>query len=314
MSAFLHYLLLSAPLFALVVLGFGIAHVPRWRESWTRALSKLVFAVPLPALLFHMLSDTSSAPPFHPRVLIAFFGSCFIVFAIGRSIGARLFGLDGVARSVFALGGVFSNNVLLGVPLARLTLGPGAMPSIALVLVFNALTLWTLVTVSIEWAKHGSFSVAGIRKTARRVLTNPLIVAILTGAFFGFAGIRVPSPVSRVLELLGGVAGPSALLVLGMGIAGYGVRGALAQSLTICALKLVLQPLVVWGLALLLGLPTIELQAVVLLASLSVGANVYIVSEQFDTLQGPVASSLVLSTALAAVTAPLLLAIVTALR
>jgi predicted permease len=48
---------------------------------------------------------------------------------------------------------------------------------------------------------------------------------------------------------------------------------------------------------------------VVLLASLSVGANVYLMSTQFQTLQGPVASSLVLSTLCAAITTPALLAL-----
>ena len=47
----------------------------------------------------------------------------------------------------------------------------------------------------------------------------------------------------------------------------------------------------------------------VLLASLPVGANVYLMAKEFKTMEGPVASSLVLSTALAAVTAPLLLAL-----
>ena len=62
-----------------------------------------------------------------------------------------VFRLDGTQQSVFALGGVFSNNVMLGIPLATITLGEKALPSVALVLVFNALTLWTMVTVSVEW-------------------------------------------------------------------------------------------------------------------------------------------------------------------
>jgi predicted permease len=48
---------------------------------------------------------------------------------------------------------------------------------------------------------------------------------------------------------------------------------------------------------------------VVLLASLSVGANVYLMSTQFETLEAPVASALVLSTLCAPITTPLLLAL-----
>jgi predicted permease len=45
----------------------------------------------------------------------------------------------------------------------------------------------------------------------------------------------------------------------------------------------------------------------VLLASLSVGVNVYLMSRQFKTMEGPVATSLVLSNLLAAFTTPLAL-------
>jgi malonate transporter len=309
MSAFLHYVTLLAPMFGLSALGYALGLLPLWRSSWSRALSKLVFAVPLPALLISLLSDLSSMPPVDPRLLLAFFGSCFIVFGIGRVVAKLVFGLDGVGQSVFALGGVFSNNVLLGVPLARVALGPEAMPSVALILVFNALTLWTLVTVSIEWARHGAFSLAGLGSMLRGVLTNPIIVAILLGTLLGLSGIRLPEPATLVLSALGSVAGPLALIVLGLGISEYGVRQGLAQGLAITGLKLLVQPLVIWGLALALGLPPLERHAIVLLGSLSVGVNVYLVATQFDTLKGAVASSMVLSTALAAITTPLLLAI-----
>jgi hypothetical protein len=57
------------------------------------------------------------------------------------------------------------------------------------------------------------------------------------------------------------------------------------------------------------ALPPLETNAIVLLAALPVGVNVHLMSRQFDTLGGPVAASLVLSTALAAVTTPLILAL-----
>jgi malonate transporter len=45
------------------------------------------------------------------------------------------------------------------------------------------------------------------------------------------------------------------------------------------------------------------------MAALPVGANVYLMSREFDTLGGPIASSLVLSTAIAAATVPIVLAV-----
>lgn len=312
MSGFWQFFLLSAPLFLIVFVGFAIARW-RWRREWTELGSQLVFRVALPALLFHMMTGLSRLPPVDARLLIAFFGGCFIVFLLGRLVSARWYRMDGVSQSVFALAGVFSNNVLLGVPIARLTLGEQALPSVALVLVFNALTLWTLVTISVEWARHGSFTLAGFGKTTLSVLRNPLVAAIIAGTLVGWSGLQLHAWIEVTLDGIGKLAAPLALLVLGMGLAEYGARQGLNQSFTICALKLIVQPLVVWALAALLNLPPLETSVVVLLASLSVGVNVYMMAVQFDTLQSTIASSLVLSTGLASITTPVLLSLLHAL-
>jgi predicted permease len=51
---------------------------------------------------------------------------------------------------------------------------------------------------------------------------------------------------------------------------------------------------------------------VVLLASIGVGANVYLMSRQFKVLEGAVAGSLVISISIAALTTPLILTLVQA--
>ena len=312
MSLFWTYFALSAPLFAIVFVGYVLALWRYWRREWTAHASKFVFSFALPVLLFRLMSKLQELPPVDARLLIAFFGGCLLVFLSGRWIARTVFRQEGAARSIFGVAGVFSNNVLLGVPLARLTLGERAMPAVALVLVFNALTLWTLLSVSIEWSRHGSLSLAGFGRTAAGVAKNPIVMSILIGAAFGLLGGRLPATVSVTLDFIADLAGPAALLVSGMGLAGYSVRREWQQTIAICGLKLIVQPLTVWLLAVALGLPAIERSAVVLLASLAVGANVYLMSVQYEALQGTIASSLVLSTLLAAVTTPMFLALLRA--
>lgn len=306
-SLFQHHLGSALPLFLLVLAGYAVIRWTPAPQRLAEGVSRFVFALALPAMLFRLMSDFSRLPPVDARLLFAFFGGCLIVFVIGRLLAWKVFALDGIGQSIFALGGIFSNNVLLGLPLARVTLGEQALPVVALVLVFNSLTLWTLVTVSVEWARHGRPTPRGFLKTARSVLTNPIVAAIVSGTLFGLAGGSLPLVVDTPLRWLGEVAGPLSLVALGMGLATYGVREGWRLSVAISAVKLLLQPLVVWLLARALGLPLLETQVVTLLASLAVGANVYLMSMQFKTLQGPVAGSLVLSTALAALTTPLIL-------
>jgi malonate transporter and related proteins len=301
---------LTAPLFLLVLLDYALSRWGRWPKAAADALTHFVFSVAIPAMLFRLMSDFSTLPAVDARLLIAYFGACLAVFLCGRFIAARVFRLDGVAQSVFALGGIFANTVLLGIPLAKVTLGDSSLPVISLVLVFNSLLLWTLVTVSVEWARNRAVSWSGYLQAAKAVLRNPIVMSILGGTAWGLAALPLPGLIDRTLVLVGEAAVPLSLIALGMGLSEYGLRAGWRMSATITLLKLALQPAVVWLLAWALTLPARETQAIVLLASLPVGANVYLMSRQFDTLGGPVAASLVLSTALAAVSTPLILVLI----
>ena len=307
MSLLLDRFAASMPLFILIFVGYALVRWGKWDKRVSDALTRFVFSLALPALLFHLMSGLSRLPPVDARLLAAFFGGCLSVFILGRLLARSLFRLDGVSGSIFALGGIFSNNLFLGLPLAKATLGDAALPSVALVLVFNSLTLWTLVTVSVEWARHGEFSAAGFGKTLRSVLRNPIVASILIGTAYGLTGLALPQMLDVPLGMVSQSASPMALVVLGMGLAEYDVRKGVAQSLMVCLLKLAILPAVVWGLAWLLGLPKLETQVVVLLSSMATGANVYLMSRHFGALEGPTAASLVLSTAFAAITTPIML-------
>ncbi len=313
MQLFLDRLGAAGPLFVLIFAGYAIVRWARWPKTVADALTRFVFSLALPALLFHTMSDFSSLPPVDARLLIAFFGGALLVFVLGRVLAASVFRLDGVSGSVFALGGIFSNNMMLGLPLAKATLGQAALASVALVLVFNALILWTLVTVSVEWARHGEFSLQGFAKTLRSVITNPIVAAILAGSAWGLTGWPLPHLVAEPLAMVSHAAAPMSLLVLGMGLAEYRVTEGLRQSLAVCALKLLVLPAVVWLLAWALGLPPLETQVVVLLSSMAMGVNVYLMSRQFKAFEAPTAAALVLSTALAALTTPVMLTLISAL-
>jgi malonate transporter len=304
-----HFVGLTAPLFLLVLFGYALSSFGRWPPAATDALTRFVFTVAMPALLFRLMSDFSRLPRVDARILLAYFGGCLVVYVAGRFVAATVFRLDGVSQSVFGMGGIFSNNVLLGLPIAQVTLGDAAMPGVSLILVFNSLVLWTLVTVSVEWARHRELSVHGFAKTLRGVVTNPIIGSILLGTAWGFTGIALPAFADRTIELVAQAGLPLSLIVLGMGLAQFGVRAGWRISGALAAFKLVAQPAVVYALALLLGLSTLDVAVVVLMAALPIGANVYLMARQFDVLSGPVASGIVLTTVLGAFTTPFVLAL-----
>jgi predicted permease len=269
-----------------------------------------VFTIAVPTLLFRLMSDFGRLPRVDARLLLAFFGGCLLVYVIGRIASAALFRMDGVGQSVFAMGGIFSNLVLLGIPIAKEMLGEAALPAVSLVVVFNSLVLWTLVTISVEWARHRDLSAHSLLKTAHGVVTNPIVASILAGTAFGFAGFPLPDIIDQTMSMVSQAAVPLSLIALGMGLAEFGLRAEWRESAAIAALKLVAQPAAVYALARLLALPPLETAAVVLLAALPVGANIYLMSRQFGVLSGAVASAIVLTTVLAALTTPVTLTLI----
>lgn len=308
MTAFLHHLTLGAPLFALILIGYLLMRFAGWPRTMAQHLTTFVFSVGLPAMLFRMMSDLSQLQPVDGRLLVAFFGGCLLVFLLGRLIAGKAFGLDGIGQSVFGVGCIFSNNIMLGLPLAKASLGDPAIPSVALVLLFNALILWTLVSLSVEWHRHGSLSLKGLRDTVQGVLRNPIILAILAGSAFGLSGAALPAMLDSPLKMLGQTGMPLALVALGMSLAEYNLKSEWKVSLAIVIPKLLILPLIVFGLARLLALPPLETRVIVLLASIGQGANVFLMARQFKAVEGGMAGALILSTALSAITTPLALA------
>jgi malonate transporter and related proteins len=306
-GSFLSLVVLTAPLFLLVFVGYALSRWGRWSKVVSDALTRFVFAVAVPAFLFRLMSDFSKLPPVDARLLLAYFGGGLATYALARVVAGRALGMDGVQQSIFGVGTIFSNLVLMGIPLAKVTLGDASLPSVSLVVVFNSLILWTLVTVSIEWARNRDLSAAGIAKTARDVVTNPIVAAILLGTAFGFSGVPLPGVLAETLGLVAQAAVPLSLIVLGMGLAEYGVGDGWRESVALAVFKLAAFPLIVYGIARLIGLPPLETRSVVMLASLPIGANVYLMARQFGSLEGTVASSMVITVAAAAVTTPLLL-------
>ncbi len=309
-SSFLDNLALVVPLYLLIVLGYSLLRFCKWPASISQGLTRFVFSVALPGTLFHMMTGVASLPPVDARLLIAFFGGCLLVFAIGRLIGKFAFAMNGEAQTVFALGGIFSNNLLLGVPFARKMIGNASMPSVALVLTFNSLILWSLVTASIEWARYGSLSRKGIVTTLRAVATNPLIIGIFSGTALGLLRVPLPGFAEQTLDMISTTSVPLALIALGMGLAEFDTGGEWKVSWAIVAVKLLVQPLVVWALAVMLHLPSLETKVVVLLASIATGVNVFLMARQFKVLEGAAAGSLLLSTGLSGLSTPLLLSLV----
>ncbi|OCG26543.1 hypothetical protein A9G45_00380 [Gilliamella sp. HK2] len=301
----------TLPLFMLILFGFLAVKVGRWQKTVTDSLTKFTFYIAFPIMLFQIMSHFSEHSQIDIKLLFVFFGGSFIVFAIGCLIASKLFKLNGSESTMFAMGSIYTNTVFVGIPIIKILLGDNAIPIVAIIVIFNALILWTLATVSIEFVQMGKCSTKGIVKAFKNVAKNPIIIGIFTGIIVNFIGLPLPNFIDKSTKMVSEMTAPLSLIVLGMGLAEYKIRDKLLITTAICTLKLAMLPIVTYILGKLIGLPTLELQVVVLLSSVSIAINCYMMARQFEVLQGSIASSLLISTMLSSITTPLILSIMT---
>ena len=310
MNLFLHHLELCAPLFFLVFLGWGTVKVGLFDKAVSSGLSKFVFKLLMPVMLFQMMSHLSEMPPVDWRVLIAFFGSCVIVFTLGRLIGKRVFRQDSTGQVITGMGGIFGNNVQLGVPIVQVSLGNGAIPTISLLIIFNVLLLWTTATACVEFGRTGGHvDTKKFGKALLNIFKNPIVLGIALGSSFGLTGWHLPDVIDHTLGWVSSATTPSALMAVGMGLAQHSFKAALPKGCVISALKLVVQPVIVYALCRLIGLGELQTNATTLLSCLPVAINLYIMANEFESEEAAASNAIFVSTLVSAVTVPLTLAL-----
>ena len=121
----------------------------------------------------------------------------------------------------------------------------------------------------------------------------------------------MPELIDQLLQALGSAVVPVCLLLIGLSLESYGLKGPVPIAAGLSAVKLVLMPALVlllahWG----FGLSGTALSVVVLMAALPVGSNALIFAQRYRAGEAEATAAIVVSTLAFALTAPLWLAAV----
>ena len=310
MFLFLHHLELCAPLFLLVALGWASVKIGLFDAKVASGLGSFTFKLLMPVLLFKMMSGFADMPPIDLRVLVAFFGTSAVVYFLGRLFYSRVFGTDAAGTTVLAIAGVYGNNVLLGIPIVETSLGLSAMPTVSILLILTVTSWWAVAIASVEIGRYGRIkSLRDVTKPMLKVFRTPVVLGIVAGILWSLTGLHLPDFLQKSVNMVASSSSPICLIVVGMSLAQYKLSAGLAKELSTTAVKLIAQPLLVWCAARLLNLGELETHACVVLAAMPVAVNVFLMSQQFHSEEGAVSNGMLVSTALSALTVPVMLTI-----
>lgn len=273
------------PILLLVALGYLFQRRMKVDASTLNRVNLYLF---VPALTLSRLAETPLSVQTIWTVAIAVLLNASVLWLLSYLFG-RMAGLDSETRATVTLGAMLENSGNFGLPLIELVLGRQFVGYQALVLAFNNVLTFT---VGIWLLARAKLSLA---EAVKRVLSMPLIYAVVLGILISSTQTSLPKPLLTSLRYLGDGLIPVALVTLGIQLAEQtGLRNRAAISIAVI-LRLVVSPLSMLAIVNLLGIDPELGRVLILGASVPTAVNSALLAIEFQ-VNPSLASSIVMVT------------------
>tara|TARA_R110002094_G_scaffold122941_3_gene117794 strand:+ start:1881 stop:2810 length:930 start_codon:yes stop_codon:yes gene_type:complete len=298
--------LLDVVLPVFLVIGFG--YVAVWRGLFPLTgidgVMRFTQNFAIPCLLFQAIARLDLTTSFDPRLLLSFYSGATISFALGI-FGARLLFArsweDSVAIGFCCL---FSNSVLLGLPISERAYGPDALTGNYAIIALHSPFCYGLGITVMEFVRNrGQRAGQLLRAVSRAMFRNALVIAILAGFAVNLVGLGIPGVVDDALSLIVRAALPAALFALGGVLIQYRPEGDMKAIAMVCVIALVIHPALVWVFGTALELPQDAFRSGVLTAAMAPGFNAYIFANMYGRARRVAASAVLIATGSSVLTA-----------
>ena len=298
--------LLDVILPVFLVMGFG--YVAVWRgwfsDDWVEGLMRFTQNYAIPCLLFRNIAAMDLGQDFDLAMLGSFFAGAFGGFVAGL-LGARLiFGRPWPDAVAIGFVGLFSNSVLLGLPITERAYGPEALTANYSIIALHAPFCYAIGITAMELARNagGGLRVA-LPRILRAVFRNALVIGIGLGFAVNLTGAPLPGVLTDAVDMMARAALPAALFGLGGTLYRYRPEGDMRTILYVVACSLLLHPAITWGLASLQGVGTGGMRSAVLTAAMAPGVNAYVFANMYGVARRVAASAVLIATGLTVLTA-----------
>jgi malonate transporter len=237
--------LLDVILPVFLVIGFGYFAV--WRgwfpDTGVDGLMKFTQNYAIPCLLFRAISTLDLSAQFDPELLISFYAGATVGFTAG-TLGARYIFRRNWSDSV-AIGFVclFSNSVLLGLPITERAYGTDALSANYAIVAVHAPFCYMLGVTAMEIARADTRNPATLLgKILRSMFRNALVIGIALGLAVNLSGLPLPGVLVDAVDLMAVAALPAALFGLGGVLYRYKPEGDSKTIAMVCVISLILHP------------------------------------------------------------------------
>ena len=296
MSALLDVII---PVFLIIGFGYCAVWTKLFSEETIDGLMKFTQNFAIPVLLFDAIAKVDLFNVFDLSLFLSFYLGATAGFLIGFLGSRYLFGRpieDSVAIGFCCL---FSNTVMLGLPITERAYGTDALQyNFAIVSIhapfcyFLGITVMELVKSSEKSIKKNVFVIL------KAMFSNALVVGIVLGFIVNILGLSIADTIQASIDMITAVALPAALFGMGGILYQYRPEGDAGPILMVCAVSLIIHPLIVWLTGSKFNLNDAQMRSAVITAAMAPGINTYVFANMYERARRVASTGVLLSTTL----------------
>ncbi len=296
--------LISLPIFLIILSGWLLKKFKVVNDDWVHILNNFAYYVSLPALIVGSFWEIDFSS--HQSLRLILWSLLVVVlFSLVIFILLSFFKISKSLKAAIFLGATVGNTIYMGFPLVELGFGKDYLPSAALIgVIFLIIPLLIVIALIQYWhCRDDCF-----KKELIGFLKNPLVISALVGVALSFIKIDYSfiGGIKKSVAMLGATASPVALFALGAFMYKGFLGKDLGKVLLVSVLKMIVAPaIVIFGS--LYFYNNGDLKILTFLAAMPVAVSTFVIAERFDMDKDLIGNSIIISTILSFIIAPLII-------
>ncbi|WP_417528577.1 AEC family transporter [Marinomonas shanghaiensis] len=239
---------ITTPIFIMIMLGYFAVRVKLVPGDTIAGMAKVVMYFTLPALIFSTLARMEFDDVIVPAYIATYAIGSILTLLIGLFISLKVMKRSLIESTLKGAGMACSNSAFFAYPVMLLAFSNPPTAAFAMSLIVENILVLPITFVILEISSSRG---QGLKPTfmlytvIKRLLKNPLILAVTGGVLASTFHLELPAVIDRVLVMLSGASATLALIVLGGSLVGTSLSGNAKDICFVTTGKLVLHPLMI---------------------------------------------------------------------
>ena len=288
------------PVFLIIGFGYLAAYAKLFDDGAVDGVMRFAQNFAAPALLFKSVAQLDLASAYHPALFASFYAGAFAGFGLGYFGARNLFGRTAAESVAIGFACMFSNSLLLGVPITERAYGTDALSGTYAIISIHAPLLYGFGITVMELVRSkgaGLSLMALITQVLRAILSQPLVIGIIAGFAVNLSGFALHQVAWSAVDMMARTAIPAALFGLGGVLLRYRPEGDMKCIAMVCICSLIVHPGVTYLLGrYAFGLSVPDLRSAVITGAMAPGVNAFIFANMYGVAKRVAASAVLIGT------------------